>query len=161
MEDDSTTEQDDSNSSLSNLPTELLVEIFSYLPLCDKMRMQHVSPRLKHIMEMPSLWKDFVWPYYEPLSVCSVSKILEAQGEHVRRIFFPAHVKSVNTLKMARYCTKVTHLSLPRNLSLDHLEEIIHTMKHLQQLDVFVNIAHMESRIISYCNWGETTNIKV
>ena len=81
MDDDSTTEQDD---SLSNLPTELLVEIFSYLPLCDKIRMQYVSPRLKHIMEVPSLWNDFVWPNYEPLPVCSVSKILKAQGEHVR-----------------------------------------------------------------------------
>ena len=43
----------------------------------------------------------------------------------------------------------MTHLSLPRNLSLDHLEEIVHTMKHLQQLDVFVNGAHMESRLLA------------
>ena len=149
MDDDSTIVQDDINSFLNHLPTELLVEIFSYLPLCDKIKMQYVSPRFKHIMEVPSLWKDFVWPYYEPLQVCSVSKILKAQGEHVRRIFFPFHVKSANTLKMAQYCTKVTHLSLPRDLSLDHLEEILHTMKHLQQLDVFVNIAHMESRLLA------------
>ena len=90
MDDDSTTVQDDTNSYMSNLPSELLVEIFSYLPLCDKIKMRYVSPRFKHIMEVPSLWKDFVWPNYEPLSVCSVSKILKAQGEHVRRIFFPA-----------------------------------------------------------------------
>ena len=77
---DSTTVQDDTNSSLSNLPTVLLVEIFSYLPLCDKIRMQYFSPRFKNIMEVPSLWKDFVWNYYEPLQVCSVSKILKAQG---------------------------------------------------------------------------------
>ena len=116
--------------------------------------MWHVSPRFKHIMEVPSLWKDFVWPYYEPLRVCSVNKIFKAQGEHVRRIFFPAHVTLANILEMVQYCTKVTHLSLPRNLRLDHLEEIVHTMKHLQQLDVFVNGAHMESRILK-------TNIKV
>ena len=143
MDDDSTTVQDDTNSSLSNLPTELLVEIFSYLPICDKMKMQYVSPRFKHIMEVPSLWKDFLWPYYELFQVCSVSKILKAQGEHVRRIFFPAHLTSANILEMTQCCTKVTHMSLPRNLSLDYLEDIVHTMKHLQQLDVFANEAHM------------------
>ena len=149
MDDDSTTVQDDTNSYMSNLPSELLVEIFSYLPLCDKIKMRYVSPRFKHIMEVPSLWKDFVWPNYEPLPVCSVSKILKAQGEHVRRIFFPAHITSANILEMAQCCTKVTHLSLPRNFSLDHLEEIVHTMKHLQQLDVSVKKAHMESRLLA------------
>ena len=149
MDGDSTVVKDDTNSSLGNLPTELLVALFSYLSICDKIKMQYVSPRFKHIMEVPSLWKDFVWPYYEPLQVCSVSKIFKAQGEHVRRIFFPAHVILANLLEMVRCCTKVTHLSLPRNLRLDHLEEIVHTMKHLQQLDVFVNGAHMESRVLA------------
>ena len=50
---------------------------------------------------------------------------------------------------MAQCCTKVTHLSLPRNFSLDHLEEIVHTMKHLQHLDVSVKKAHMESRLLA------------
>ena len=148
MDDDSTA-VDYTNSALGNLPTELLVEIFSYLPICDKIKMQHVSPRFKHIMEVPSLWKDFLWPYYEPLQVCTVSKIIKAQGEHVRRIFFPAKLTSANILEISQCCTKVTHLSLPRNLSLDHLEEIVHTMKHLQQLDVFVNGTHKESRILA------------
>ena len=149
MDDDFTTAQDDTTSFLANLPTELLVKIFSYLPICDKIKMQYVSPRFKHIMEVPSLWKDFVWPHYEPLQVCSVSKILKAQGEHVRRIYFPAHVTLKNILKMVQCCTKVTHLSLPRNLSPDHLEEIVHAMKHLQQLDMFVNEKNMESRILA------------
>ena len=149
MDDDSGAAQDDTSSSLSNLPIELLVLIFSYLPLLDKMRIQFVSPKFKHIMEVPSLWKNFVWPNYEPLQVCSVSKILKAQGEHVRRIFFPAHVTSANILKMVQCCTKVTDLSLPRNLSFNHLEKIVHTMKHLHQLDVFVKSAHMESRLLA------------
>ena len=64
-------------------------------------------------MEVPSLWKNFVWPYYEPLQLCNVRKTLKAQGEHVRRISFPAHLASVDTLEMMQYSTKVTHLSLP------------------------------------------------
>ena len=149
MDDDCRAAQDDTSSSLSNLPIELLVVIFSYLPLLDKMRMQLVSPKFKYIMEVPSLWKDFVWPNYQPLQVCSGIKILKTQGEHVRRIFFPAHVSSANILKMAQCCTKVTDLSLPRNVSLNDLEKIVHTMKHLHQLDVFVNSAHMESRLLA------------
>ena len=38
---------------------------------------------------------------------------------------------------------------ISRNFSLDHLEEIVHTMKHLQQLYVFVNRADMESTLLA------------
>ena len=73
--------------------------------------------------------------------MCSVSKVLKTHGEHVKQIFFPAHVTPVNILEMTHYCPKVTHLSLPRytQLGLDHLEEILHIMTHLEQLDVFTS----------------------
>ena len=134
--------QDDSDccwTSLVNLPTELLVMILSYLPIRDIISMQFVSQRFKEISEIPLLWKKFIWPDYEPRHVCSVSKILKAHGEHVRQIFFPAHLTPANVLEMVHCCPKVAHLSLPRNtqLSLDHLEEIVHTMAHLEQLDMF------------------------
>ena len=135
--------QDDSNccTSLLILPTELLVMILSYLSIRDIISMQFVCQRFKEISETPSLWKKFVWPDYEPRHVCSVSKVLKTHGEHVRQIFFPAHVTPVNILMMTHYCPKVTHLSLPRctQLSLDHLEDIVHTMTHLEQLDVFTS----------------------
>ena len=51
---------------------------------------------------------------------------------------------------MAQCCIKVTHLSLSRNLSLDHLEEIVHTMKYLKQLDVFVEEdPHIKSKSLA------------
>ena len=135
--------QDDSNycTSLLILPTELLVIILSYLSIRDMISMQFVSQRFKEISETPSLWKKFVWPDYEPRHVCSVSKVLKTHGEHVRQIFFHAHMTPVNILEMTRYCPKVTHLSLPRytQLSLDHLEDIVYTMTHLEQLDVFTS----------------------
>ena len=132
--------QDDSDccwTSLVNLPTELLVIILSYLPIRDIILMQFVSQRFKEISEIPLLWKKFIWPDYEPCHVCSVSKVLRAHGEHVRQIFFPSHLTPGNILEMVHCCPKVTHLSLPRNtqLSLDHLEEIVHIMTHLEQLD--------------------------
>ena len=138
--------QDDSDccwtSLVVNLPTELLVIILSYLSIRDIISMQFVSQRFKKISEIPLLWKKFIWPDYEPRHVCSVSKILKAHGEHVRQIFFPAHLTPANVLELVHCCPKVAHLSLPRNtqLSLDHLEEIVHTMTHLEQLDVFTSI---------------------
>ena len=142
--------QDDSDccwTSLVNLTTELLVIILSYLPIRDIILMQFVSQRFKEISEIPLLWKRFIWPDYEPCHVCSVRKVLKTHGEHVRRIFFPAHVTSANILEMAHCCPKITHLSLPRNtqLSLDHLEEIVHTMTDLEQLDVFTSIMEYPS----------------
>ena len=135
--------QDDSNycTSLLILPTELLVMILSYLSIRDIILMQFVSQRFKEISETPSLWKKFVWPDYEPRHVCSVSKVLKTHGEHMRQIFFPAHMTTANILEMTHYCPNVTHLSLPRytQLSLDHLEDIVHTMTHLEQLDVFTS----------------------
>ena len=135
--------QDDSDccwTSLVNLPTELLVIILSYLSIRDIISMQFVSQRFKEISEIPLLWKKFIWPDYEPRHVCSVSKVLKAHGEHVRRIFFPAYMTSANILEMAHCCPKITHLSLPRHTELSLLEEIVHTMTHLEQLDVFTSI---------------------
>ena len=81
--------------------------------------------------------------------MCSVSKVLKAHGEHARQIFFPAHLTPANVLELVHCCPKVAHLSLPRNtqLNLDHLEEIVHTMTHLEQLDVFTSIM----KYPSYC----------
>ena len=129
-------------TSLVNLPTELLVMILSYLPIRDIISMHFVSQRFKEISEAPSFWKKFVWPDYEPRHVRSMSKLLKVQGEHVRQLFFPAHVTPANILEMVHCCPKVTHLSFSRKicLNLDYLKEIVHTMTYLEQLDVFTSI---------------------
>ena len=75
--------------------------------------MQFVSLRVKEISEIPLLWKRFIWPDYEPHYVCSMSKVLKAHGEHVRQMFFTAHVTPANILEMVYCCPKVTQLSLP------------------------------------------------
>ena len=102
--------------------------------------MQFVSQRIKEVSKTPLLWKKFVWPDYEPDHIC-VSKALKIHGEYVKQSFLPLHMTPVSLLEMMQYCPKVTHLSLPRytQLNLDHLEEIVHTMTHLVQLDVFTS----------------------
>ena len=153
--------QGDSNycTPLLILPTELLVMILSYLSIQNIIKMQFVSQRFKEIGAIPSLWKKFVWP---DCHLCSVRKVLKTHGAHVRQIFFPVHVTVANLLEMMHYCPKVTHLSLPRytQLSLDHLEEIIHTMTHLEQLDVFINsIKYGLSRHESFINYKQLLEV--
>ena len=135
--------EDDNNycTSLLILPTELLVMILSYLSIRDIIKMQFVSQRFKEISETPSLWKKIVWPDCEPRHMCSVRKVLKTHGIHVRQISFPVHVIVSNLLVMMHHCPKVTHLSLPRytKFSLNHLEKIVHTMTHLEQLDMFTS----------------------
>ena len=126
---------------LSDLPTELLLKLMSYLPTHDKVTMRYVSRRFRDVSEIPSLWKEFLWLDYEPRHVCSVSSVLKVSGEYVRRIFFPNHVTQTKILEMLCYCTKVTHLCLTEKcqLSLDHTREIVCTMIHLHQLDIFAD----------------------
>ena len=131
--------QDDHRSNfLVNLPVEILFYILSFLSTRDKISMRYVSQKFHHISETPLLWKEFIWPDWEPRHVCSVSNILKACGEHVRRIFFPAHVEPTKILEMVHCCAKATKLSLAygTQLHLNHLKEILLTMRHLQVLDV-------------------------
>ena len=111
-----------------DLPTELL-------PIHDRVMMRYICKRLEDASEMPLLWKDFVW-HYKPHHVHKVINLLKVCGEHVRQIYFPGHVTQTRILEVVRYCVKVTHLSLPKatQLTLDHLEEIMYTMSHLEQL---------------------------
>ena len=129
----------DQASSLEMLPTELVIKILSYLPTRERFMMQYVCRRFQDVTEMPLLWKEFVWPDLEPHHVCSVTKILQDHGEYVRKIFFPAYLAQAKILEMAKCCTQVTHLILPRDtkLSLDDLRKIVDTMKCLLHLDVF------------------------
>ena len=87
---------------------------------------------------MPLLWKEFNWSF-RPRHVCSVTNTLKEYGEQVRRLHLPDYVTPTRVLEMAHYCTKVTHLILPRytQLSLGDVEEIVCTMTHLQLLDLF------------------------
>ena len=129
------------STSLSNFPTELLVKILSYLPTRDRFMMRYVSQRFRDISEMPSLWKECLWNY-GPRHVRNICKMLFIEhGQHVRKIFFPAHLTVKMVRGLASHCTQVTHLSLPgyTQLTLDDLEKVLHTMTclHQLQLDVF------------------------
>ena len=140
------------STSLANFPTELLVKILLYLPMRDRFMMRNVSQRFRDVSEMPLLWKECLWNY-GPRHVSSVSEVLIECGEHVRRIFFPAHLTVKIVRELASHCTQVTHLSLPRDtqLTLYDLEEVIRTMMCLHQLDVFTE-GNFIQKDESWCN---------
>ena len=123
---------------LVNLPSEILTKILSNLSTRDKIVMRYVSRRFREVGEMPLLWREFNWSF-RPCHLRSVTNTLKEYGEHVRRLHLPDYVTPTRVLEMVHYCTKVTHLILPKyvQLSLGDVEEIIHTMTHLQLLDLF------------------------
>ena len=138
---------DYSRSFLTKLPTELLVKILSYLPILDKITIRYVSQRFRSVGEIPFLYKEFIWPDYESRHSerhsFEASCILKKYSEQVRRMILPAHVRvtPMKVLEMACSCTKVRYFSLSKatQLSLNHLEQILSKMTHLEQLDLCVD----------------------
>ena len=147
----------DYSKSMANLSTEILVKILLYLPLRDKMTIRHVSRKLRGVSEIPLLWKEFVWLDCEPRHMHSMMKLLKIKGNHVRRIFFPAHVTPTKLLEMAHYCRKVTHLSIPGDTQLrpSDVKKVICMMTNLEQLEVLLNRSLMQCTDISYSRFIE------
>ena len=60
-------------------------------------------------METPSLWSEFLWPYYDSCEECCVCNLLKSHGVYVKRLSFPDHVPP---LDMFQYCVNVLQLDL-------------------------------------------------
>jgi len=126
--------------NLLALPTELLVCIISFLSsLRDRVKLRYVSRWLRCVIdEMPSLWKEFVWPYYDSREECSVKEVLRVCGQHVKVISFPNCRVPSALIEMLQYCRNVQHLSLPSTkLDPEQLRNTIH-MGCLQTLEIEV-----------------------
>ena len=142
-------DQDQDNShgeplvNLLSLPTELLVYIISFLSsLRDRVKLRYVSKCLRCVIEgTPSLWKEFVWPYYDSREKCSVKEVLKVCGQHIKVLSFPNSRVPSTLIEILQYCSNVQHLSLPSTwLDPEHLRNTIHHMGCLQTLELTVNI---------------------
>ena len=77
-------------SRLVELPIELLVYIFSLLPTSrDIVRLRYVSRKIRSISETSTLWKNFLWPWYDSREETSVNEVLKTCGTHIKRLTFP------------------------------------------------------------------------
>ena len=132
-----------SHVNLLTLPPELLVYIISFLSsLHDRVKLRYVSRWLRCVIEgTPSLWREFVWPYYDSSEECSVKEALKVCGQHIKMLSFPySRVTSTRLVEMLQYCSNVQHLSLPsRKLDPEQLRMTIHHMGCLQTLELTVD----------------------
>ena len=111
-------DQDQNEKSLLlTLPIELFVYIVSFIPsLRDRIKLRYVSRWFKCMVEeTPSLWKEFVWPYYDSHEEYTVKEVLKVCGQHVQVLSFPNCTGRLplTVVEMLKYCSNVQRLSLP------------------------------------------------
>ena len=96
---------------------------------------------MRHVTEgTPSLWKEFVWPYYDNREECSVKEVLKVCGQHVKVLSFPYCRVPSTLVEMLQYCSNVQHFSLPSTkLDPEQLRKPIHHMGCLQTLELKVD----------------------
>jgi len=93
--------------SILNLPVELLVYIASFLAtMRDKVKLRYVSQKLRAISETPSLWRVFVWPYYDCREEGSLIKSLKPCRRFIKKLDFPDHVAPPTLFKMLEQCNR-------------------------------------------------------
>ena len=124
--------------NLINLPTELLVKIIFYLPICDRMMMRHISQRFRNVAEIPLLWKEFTLyhrPYLKRHHMGIMENLLKMIGEHVRKMYIGAVTSTA--LGMVSNCRNVTHLILYEKFS---PLWVVKAMPHLQYLELIPEV---------------------
>jgi len=134
MESPNTSPNTGDESVLLDLPNELIAHIVSFLTARDKAQLQITSRRLRSVSETPSLWREFVWPYYHTGDEGCANNVLKVYGQHVKRLSFPNRISLPSRLlRFLGYCSNAVELSLPTTvLNPEQLGKCI----HLQKLDI-------------------------
>ena len=151
------------HSGLLTLPTELLVYIVTFLTTRDKAKIKCISSRLRGVMEAPSLWSEFLWPYYDSREERCVCNLLKSYGGYIKILSFPDHVPP---LDMFQYCVNVLRLDLATHptakLGPSELHTAIKYMGKLQKLDVYCcNAPNDLTQILLVCANIEELTIRV
>ena len=120
-----------------------------------------VSQRLQIVSETPSLWREFVWDYYDTREELCVKNVLKRCGEHIKRLSFPGYL-SPKLDEMLQYCNNVRHVSLPVVMTLSpdqlvQLGEAVQHMKHLHTLDISWNAVNIKPLFLIGSNLKELT----
>ena len=127
-------------NSLVTLPTELIVYIFSFLTINvhDIVKLRCVSRTLRSACEIPSLWREFIWPRLDIREEGGVKSVLKSYGQNVQRLSFPDHVPTPAKLTaLLQHCINLVELCIPtRKLSPNQLKKIIYPLGKLQSLDI-------------------------
>lgn len=143
--------------NILSLPTEIVLYIVQFLTEArDRVKVLYVSKRLRIIGQTPSLWREFVWPYYNYLEKTYLFGLLKSFGKHVERLSFPHHVmlsrpavkivphlvtakRMDGLVDMVYFCSNLTHLSLSIGPHLTSKQlTVVCNMKHLEVLEVYL-----------------------
>ena len=77
--------------TLVDIPIEVLVYIVSFVVSArDKVKLRYTSRLLRMVAETPSLWKDFIWPYFDIREERAINSVLKSCGRHVKQLVFPS-----------------------------------------------------------------------
>ena len=125
---------------LEELPIELLVYIFSLLPTShDIVRLRYVSRKMRSISKTSTLWKNFLWPWYDSREERSVYEVLKACGTHIKRLTFPACVfkgmAPSTAIQLVQHCCNVTEINLDTCLNVNEVQKVVE-MKYLWKLEI-------------------------
>ena len=164
MDQDRDSFHEESHINLLTLPTELLVYIISFLStLRDRVKLRYVSRWLRCVIERtPSLWKEFVWPYYDSREECSVKEVLKVCGQHIKILSFPICRTPLTLLGMLQYCSSnVQHLSL-LSAELDPDEQLFRNtvLGCLQTLELKVDYLYYNFKQL-LLNTGQLRELKI
>jgi len=138
----STIVQNTSQSTLLNLPLEVLVFIVSFLPTREKVKIRCVSKSLHSVSEVPSLWEEFIWSHYHASRDEKLLKyLLKMFGKHIKRFHFADKIPPSKLMVMLKFCRNVAELSLPSVCYHEKLEKILCSMSNIQILHINLKIS--------------------
>ena len=87
---------------------EMIVYIFSLLPMSrDIVRLRYVSRKMRSISEASSLWRNFMWHWYDRLEKRSVNDMLKMCGSYIKHLTFPGNFGCVSpstAVEMLQHC---------------------------------------------------------
>ena len=125
---------------LEELPIELLVYIFSLLPTSrDIVSLRYVSRKIRSISETSTLWKNFLWPWYDSHEERSVNEVLKACGTHIKRLNFPGVSRGIapsTAIQFLQHCCNVTEINLGTCLLNGNEVQKVVEMKFLRKLEI-------------------------
>ena len=129
-------------TNILDLPLELLVIIILFLLSSrDLLKLRCVLSSFHVLIEVPSLWRKFVWPVYRRCEETSVIKVLQVKGNCIRQMSV-TNVQCVDFLlkPILIHCANVIDLKLVTQIPLSDcypcrvsaLDVIMQSLKKLE-----------------------------
>lgn len=97
--------------------------------------LRYVSRRFLSVCEIPSLWRQFVWPHFHARDERCVVNVLERCGQYIHLASLPDHVTPFKIKTVLQHCSNLVELHLPTTvMTPDQLRMIIQPLEKLKRL---------------------------